>query len=289
MHWLNRRIFARAAAVIVLDRFMAERIERKYKIRGRLEILPPWPHVGAGRREASGAGCQVSGVSMESDTPNLTPDTYREGRFVVMYSGNHSPANPITTLLQAAVVLRDDSRLMFVFVGGGLGKRDVDQAIETHRLKNVRSLPYQPLDRLQQSLSAADLHVVTLGNDMVGIIHPCKIYGAMAVGRPVLFVGPRPSHAADLIDELMIGWQLNHGDVQGLVNLLREIVEMPRAELADIGERAQHVIRESFEKELLCGAMCELLERVGNQSAVHETVHRPLGLDRLEPVASDLP
>jgi glycosyltransferase involved in cell wall biosynthesis len=206
-----------------------------------------------------------------------------------MYSGNHSPANPITTLLQAAVVLRDDSRLMFVFVGGGLGKRDVDQAIETHRLKNVRSLPYQPLDRLQQSLSAADLHVVTLGNDMVGIIHPCKIYGAMAVGRPVLFVGPRPSHAADLIDEHMIGWQLNHGDVQGLANRLREIVEMPRADLADIGERAQHVFRESFEKELLCGAMCELLERVGNQSAVHETVHRPLGLDRLEPVASDLP
>ena len=44
IRWLNRRVFARAATVIVLDRYMAERVERQYRVAGRLEILPPWPH-----------------------------------------------------------------------------------------------------------------------------------------------------------------------------------------------------------------------------------------------------
>jgi glycosyltransferase involved in cell wall biosynthesis len=212
-----------------------------------------------------------------------------EGRFVVMYSGNHSPANPVTTLLEAALALRDDERFMFVFVGGGIGKREVEQAIESHRPKNIRSLPYQPLERLQESLSGADLHVVTLGDDMVGIIHPCKIYGALAVGRPVLLVGPRPSHAADLIDQNEIGWQVNHGDVAGLVKRLQAIVETPRSELAAIGQRAQQVVSERFAKEILCEAMCDVLDRAAGLVEAHEPIRRPIGIDRWEPVTSDAP
>jgi glycosyltransferase involved in cell wall biosynthesis len=303
MRWLNRRIFARAAAVVVLDRFMAERIERQYVVRGRMVILPPWPHVAAASRAAvdSPQLGEVSGSYFRTPLPvphrdqeklydsPLVAEKEFEGRFVVMYSGNHSPANPVTTLLEAALALRNDQRFVFLFVGGGLGKREVEQAIETHRPKNIRSLPYQPLERLQESLSAADVHVVTLGDDMVGIIHPCKIYGAMAVGRPVLLVGPRPSHAADLIEHNGIGWQVNHVDVTGLVTLLRSIVAMPRSELVQMGDRAQRVIGERFAKEILCGAMCDVLDRAAGPAEAHEPVRRQMGIDRWEPVTSDVP
>src|SRR5204863_7909491 len=111
-----------------------------------------------------------------------------------MYSGNHSPSNPLATLLHAAVHFKDDPTLRFLFVGGGLGKKEVEAVIAEHQLMNALSLPYQPLADLRYSLSAADIHVVSLGLDMVGIIHPCKIYGAMAVAKPTLSFGPRPSH-----------------------------------------------------------------------------------------------
>ena len=62
------------------------------------------------------------------------------------------------------------------------------------------SLPYQPIAELKYSLTAADVHVVSLGEGMVGIIHPCKVYGAMTAGRPILFLGPRPSHVSDLLE-----------------------------------------------------------------------------------------
>ncbi len=248
MRWLNRRIFSRAATVIVLDRFMAERIERQYRVGGRLEVLPPWPH-------------EESLADVPRDGNPFVAEHHLADRFVVMYSGNHSLASPLATLLAAAHVLKDDPRFVFMFIGGGHGKREVDDAIAAHRPANIVSLPYQPLERIKYSLSAADLHVVTLGDDMAGIIHPCKIYGAMAIGRPVLFFGPRPSHAADLIDRHDIGWHVEHGDVDGAVAALNEIAARTPAERVAIGQRARQAVAEHYGKQALCAAFCDAVER----------------------------
>jgi colanic acid biosynthesis glycosyl transferase WcaI len=113
-----------------------------------------------------------------------------------MYSGNHSPCHPLETLISAAERLADRPDIVFCFVGGGSEFRRVRQL--SSRLANVLCLEYQPFDRLAASLSAADLQVVVMGNPFVGILHPCKVYNAMAVGAPVLYVGPTQSHFADI-------------------------------------------------------------------------------------------
>ena len=59
-----------------------------------------------------------------------------------------------------------------------------------HKLTNILCLPYQPLADLSASLSAADLHVVVMGDPLVGIVHTCKIYNIMCIGAPVLYIGP---------------------------------------------------------------------------------------------------
>jgi len=248
MRWLNRRIYARAANVVVLDRFMAERVSSQYQVHGRLEVLPPWPH-----EESIGLAAGEANPFAAEHNP--------DGRFVVMYSGNHSLASPVTTLLQAALRLQDECRFRFMFIGDGLGKREVDAAIRSRRPANVVSLPYQPLERLRYSLSAADLHVVTLGNDMVGIIHPCKIYGAMAVGRPVLFIGPQPSHASDLIGQNVIGYQVAHDDVDGVIAAIEKSSRLSQSARAEMGRRASAAIHQHYSKQKLCNAFCDVVER----------------------------
>src|SRR6185369_6181033 len=138
----------------------------------------------------------------------------------------HGPSNPLRTALDAAVRLLDDPRFAFVFVGGGIGKAEVDAVAGP----SILSLPYQPLERLRYSLSAADVHLVTIGDGVVGIVHPCKVYGAMAVSRPILFLGPSPSHVSDLIDSHQIGRQVEHGDVDGCVAAIRLLQEATPAE-----------------------------------------------------------
>jgi hypothetical protein len=85
-------------------------------------------------------------------------------------------------------------------------------------------LPYQPLKELAGSLSAADLHVVVMGDAFVGLVHPCKIYNVLSVGAPVLYIGPRPSHVSEILD-VVGGEQGAHGDVEGVVRAIERVKE----------------------------------------------------------------
>lgn len=243
---LNRLILRRASDVIVLDRFMAERVRRKLDVEEKLVIMPPWPHLAHLER-------------VDHDRNPFRREHGLTGKLVVMYSGNHSPANPLTTLIAAARRLDEDDRLVFVFIGGGLAKREVDAAVR-EGVRNIRSLPYQPLERLGQSLSAADVHVASIGDQMVGIIHPCKIYGAMAVGRPLLTFGPAVCHLADLVRRFRLGLHVAHGDVDGAVAALHRLVALSPAEASQMGARAAEAIASELSQTQLCDSFCRVVE-----------------------------
>jgi colanic acid biosynthesis glycosyl transferase WcaI len=249
---VNRFYLRRSSLVVALDRFMAARLRARGVSDGRLIVLPPWSHEDH---------MAIPG----DDDRAANPFRARHGlcgKFVVMYSGNHSPANPLDTLLAAATRLRGDPDVRFAFVGGGLAKRDVEAAVERHGLGNVLLLPYQPLAALGHSLGAADVHVVSLGEPMVGIIHPCKVYGAMAVARPILYLGPAPSHVSDLLQKHGIGWHVAHGDVDGVVRAIAAARRMAGAELAAMGARARRALRDGLGQAMLCGQMCDHVDRV---------------------------
>jgi glycosyltransferase involved in cell wall biosynthesis len=263
LDWLNRRILKRADSVIALDRFMAERMEHKLKdpdteLRTPITIIPPWP----------------MDDYLETVPHSKNPFRKEQGwddKFVVMYSGNHSLVHPLDTILDAAEQLKDDPRFIFAFIGGGKGKQAVEdriaqlngESVTTNNKQqttgNLISLPYQPLDQIKYSLSAADLHIVSLGDNMSGIVHPCKIYGALSIGRPVLTLGPKESYLSDIVepdqslalsDQSLqakpVGWAIEHGDVEAAVAALKIAANQTQQERAAIGQRAQQVATDKF-------------------------------------------
>lgn len=242
LDWCNVALLRHAAAVIVCDQYMAKRVRAKFDPGDRLHIATPWAH-----------DQHLEWVPHDQNPFRATH--MGTARRAVMYSGNHALTNPLATLLDAAARLVDDPRLVFFFVGGGAGKKDV----ESRRLPNVVSLPYQPLNEIKYSLSAADVHVVTIGADVVGIVHPCKIYGAMAVKRPILAFGPRRSHVADIVSQ-GIGWQLEHGDVDGAVAALQLIAELPSETLDAMGTTGQTILREQYDSRLSRSRVCDIIE-----------------------------
>jgi hypothetical protein len=244
----NRMILRQSSDIVMLDRFMLDRVRQKsVPVDGKTTVIPPWPH-------------ETTVHSIPHDQNPFRAKHDLGGKFVVMYSGNHSPANPLKTLLDGAEQLQDDDRIVFMFIGGGSGKKEVEDRI-AKGVRNIRSLPYQPLDQLKFSLSAADLHVVSLGDDVVGIVHPCKVYGAMCVSRPILLLGPDPSHVSDLINQHQIGWQVRHGDVAGIVRSIRTAAAMPPTELARMGAVAGAVVASGLSRPALAGRFCDVLER----------------------------
>jgi colanic acid biosynthesis glycosyl transferase WcaI len=245
----NRFILRHTNLVIALDRFMKDRLLKRGNFEKKIAILPPWPPNDA--------------MEQVGDAANPFRQKHNlVNKRVIMYSGNHSPANPLTTLLQAAIAFKNDDRVHFVFVGGGLAKKEVEATIRDHGLTNMLSLPYQPLEDLKFSLTAADIHVVSMGTEMAGIIHPCKIYGAMEAARPILYLGPAPSHISDILEKHHCGWQVSHGDVQGMQQRLTSILAMPPEELHRMGQTGHAAVRQSLSQEALMKQLGDLLQSI---------------------------
>ena len=103
---------------------------------------------------------------------------------------------------------------------------------------------------------------------MAGFVHPCKVYGAMARGRPILYLGPPASHVTEMMAETEFGWQVRHGDVEGAVAAVREILAADSASLERLGARAQALIEGRRTRRISCGRVCDAIEAVGSRAAV---------------------
>lgn len=244
---INRSILSQAEAVVTLDRFMAQRLNKKLDIADKMKVIAPWP------------------LREHHEAASLKKNRFRceyglEEKFIVMYSGNHTTTNSVTTLLQAALELQKLHELIFMFIGGGLQKHEVDDLIADRKPTNIISLPYQPLEKTADSLAAADVQVVSIGERFVGVVHPSKIYGALAVGRPILLLGPIASPAGKVVCENEIGWQLSHGDVSGAVELLRKIKDTPTGQLDQIGRKARQLAEMKYNRGELLNRFCDIIE-----------------------------
>ncbi len=210
---MSRFSLRRADWIIALDRFMRDRIVAKGIVAEKIAVIPPWSQDNDVRFDTTGR-------EQFRAAHNFTD------KFVVMYSGNHSPVHLLDTLMQAAEQLKDDASIRFCFVGGGSEFKRVKRWAEEGKRNNVLCLAYQPLNQLSASLSSADAHVVVMGNAFVGLVHPCKIYNILAIGAPVLYIGPQPSHVTEILD--CSGGKhpwvyIQHGEVAVLVHAIQKL------------------------------------------------------------------
>ena len=128
-----------------------------------------------------------------------------DGRFVVMHSGNLGYAQDLATLVRAATFLRDLDDLEIVIVGSGAQGKVLLELARSLELPAVRFLPYQPRERLSESLSSADVHAVGLAPGLAGYIVPSRLYGILAVARPVIVHADSDSETAEIVSRTGCG------------------------------------------------------------------------------------
>lgn len=246
---MNRSLLKRSSAVVALDRFMAQTLEKKVSepVGERMHVIPPWPLEGF-----------IEPVPHDQNP--FRSEHGLEGKFVVMYSGNISPAHPLDTVLEAAVGMGGQEELVLLFIGGKAARERIEAFAEERGCSNILTLPYQPIERIKYSLSAADVHLVAMGDEMVGLVHPCKVYGAMAVARPILGLGPSACHVGEIVASDKAGWMLEHGDVEGCKRAYGAMLEMGAEELKAMGARCRTAVDLRLSKDALCSDFCDLLE-----------------------------
>jgi colanic acid biosynthesis glycosyl transferase WcaI len=252
MYALSRSVYRQADKVVVLGPYMADRIALKQVPDEKMITIPVWS-----RRDEI--------YPLPRDANPLRKSLDLEGSFVAMYSGNLGLAHSFDEFLEAARRLKERSDIVFLFVGDGPRKHEVQAARDSEGLCNIRLLDPVPRDWLHASLSLADLHLISMKPEMNGIVVPGKLYGAMAAGRPIAFVGPEHCEPADAIRNAGCGFTLPTGDASALVESIELLAADPSL-ARRMGERARTSFIAHFEQRLCCMRWCDLIE---------ETLARP--------------
>jgi len=234
-------VIRRADRLVVLGDAMAERVIAKGAERERVQVIPNWAD-----------GEAVRPISPRENA--FRREQGLDGKLVFLYSGNMGRGHDLETLLAAARVMRDEA--VFLFIGDGARRPVVEAA--ARECPSIRVLPYQPRARLSESLSAGDVHLIAQDAGTVGLIEPSKLYGILAVGRPVLYVGPRESEVARTIEREGVGRVVANGDVDGAVKAMRELA----AESESLGSRARAALDARYTRRHRTNEFVRLLESV---------------------------
>ncbi|HAW95267.1 MAG TPA: glycosyltransferase WbuB [Phycisphaerales bacterium] len=247
--WLSRLCLNSVDRNVVLGRCMQELIESKGVPSEKISLIGVWSD-----------NTEVREVPRDRNE-------YRAqwgvgDRTLIMYSGNFGIGHDVDTFLNAALSLRDDDRIRFAFVGGGKRKSTVETFVHEHDLEETCILaPYQPRERLDELLSAADAHLVTLLSGREGVMVPCKLFGILAVSRPALYVGPAESEISRVIVENDCGASVLPGDSARLARTITGYADDPES-CRQVGARARAALEASHTMHQRCVAWTELLENV---------------------------
>ena len=198
-----------ACANVVLGERMREFLERTGVPAAKISVIENW----ADDNPETVAGAQS----------RLRTRLALAGNFVVGYSGNLGRAHEFQTLLDAAALLGADNNITFLMIGGGAGMTALRQAVGRRGLSNFQFVPYQPRSSLFDSLAAADVHWVSLLPALEGLIVPSKLYGILAAGRAVIFIGAADGEIARVIESAQAGVTVAVGDAGELVRQISEL------------------------------------------------------------------
>jgi glycosyltransferase involved in cell wall biosynthesis len=143
-------------------------------------------------------------------------------RFVVMHSGNVGHAQDLDSLVRAATFLRDIDDLVIPIIGSGARHAELTALAERLQVGQIVFLSYQNRKVLAESLSAADIHVVGLAPGLAGYVVPSRLYGILAVGRPVIAAADPESETVHVVREIGCGIIVPPGRPELLARVIRD-------------------------------------------------------------------
>lgn len=184
-------------------------------------------------------------------------------KLVIMYSGNYGDAHPVDTLLEAAYKLRKNNSILIVFIGGGTQYLKVKRYRTELGCSNIIQLPYQPKENIHISLAAADFHVVVLNKRTIGFTHPNKIYGAMYVGRPIIFIGSENSFIGEILKDNQGNLSFSEEQSSELADAINESSNN-LDQFLKVGQKNRDYVQKHFNPSILKSKMVEIITTINH-------------------------
>jgi colanic acid biosynthesis glycosyl transferase WcaI len=248
---VSHGLLTRADEVIVLDDAMKELITSNYALDRAgppVTVISNWEPTSSYPADGSGSGWSPpSGLGIEE-------------KFTVLYMGNAGRGHDFATVLEAARRLRSKA-VVFLFVGGGPQWKALHQSRKEHGLSNLHLLDYVPKEMTASVMTGVDCALIVMRDEALGVVSPSKLHGYLAMGLPVIYVGPKGSNVDDAIESCDCGISLRHGDVNGLIRFITELAADPEQKRR-IATRSRGAFEARYSDEVALAEYDRLLERL---------------------------
>jgi putative colanic acid biosynthesis glycosyltransferase WcaI len=239
----------RADRIVAIGDTMRRRLEEKGASPDRLRVIPNWiDTTRLGPLEKANPWASKVGV---------------DKKFVVMHSGNVGHAQDLDSLVRAATFLRDLVDLQIMIIGTGARHAELVALAELLDVDQVRFLYYQARGVLPQSLSAADVHVVGLAPGLAGYVVPSRLYGILAVGRPVVVAADPDSETAQVVESIGCGIVVPSARPELLARAIRDAHD-GRYDLTAMGARGREWVEREADRTVAVGRYRDLLRELAS-------------------------
>ena len=241
--------FKYANGIIVLSEAMKRIIVNKVpEIEDRIHVIHNW----------ADAGRVYPVVKKDNQLLDELGLCYKK---VVMYSGNLGRYQPLEVMIDAARKLRDRDDIVFVFAGDGGKKQKVQEVATSQALDKVMFIPFQPLDRLAESLSMADVALIGIYPENEGVIMPSKLYGLLAVGKPIICVSGPESEVVEILNKAEAGVHSSIDNPKELAQKIVAILDDPE-KAEKMGQNGRQYFLEHFDRKMLTREWQKLLKPI---------------------------
>ena len=234
----------RADRIVAIGDTMRRRLEEKGAPPERMLVIPNWiDTTRLGPLDKSNHWSRGWGV---------------DEKFVVMHSGNVGHAQDLDSLIRAGTFLRDLTDIQILIIGMGARHAELVALAELLEVDQVQFLYYQSREVLPQSLSAADVHVVGLAAGLAGYVVPSRLYGILAVGRPVIVAADPESETAQLVGDVDCGIVVPPGRPELLARAIRDAHD-GKYDLGAMGARGRKWVEREADRSVAVRRYRDLL------------------------------
>lgn len=241
MMWLDKFSCRHAEDVIVVGRDMVETLKRRF----RKSQCPSCSYINNWIDERGIYPLPAD----ESHVISFKKRYGLLGKFVIMYSGNLGLYYDLENIIHVIARFKNRHDIVFAFVGAGSIKNKLVAIKEEEGLDNVLFIPYQNKSNLIYSLNAGDAHWCVSASGIKGVSVPSKLYGIMAVSRPVLAVLEEGSEGRLIVEETKCGYAANPGDYNAVENLIQRVIDNKDNSIA-VGKRGRQYLEKHLTKNL---------------------------------------
>jgi colanic acid biosynthesis glycosyl transferase WcaI len=228
------RAYAACDLIVDIGPCMRDRL-KKYNIPSHPVTLVPWALEEPREAAPINSGDRVA--------------MYGNASLALMYSGTFGKAHAFDDILALARLMKRDHVQVALSVRGNR-ESELRQSVEPTD-DNVSFLPFAPPEELAARIASADIHIVSLREEWTGTVVPSKFFGAIAVGRPVLFCGSPESSIARWIREYEIGWVIPPGgSISQAADDLRDL-SMNREKLDEMFRHCHEAYAANFSRHTI--------------------------------------